>query len=391
MQAATIIIGYFVLLSTFQRRPRFTPVTKLLLCYSTLALISTAWSEQPFVTFAKALALFAFVFASAVSAERSRTEAVARLVFLNLPLAICAYALVMVAITPSRAFFVDQGGVRRLQVAFADDLSSNTLGLIGVVAFVACAVLLSNHAAKARVPLYAGSAVAVSVILLTRSRSTIVDLFFALLIVAVVRRSAFKWSALAISGAVVAFVLGGAVIGTFIARGQNSAELSSLSGRVSIWKIGYEDWRRHPLLGGGYYVASQRAMSRSTLYLAYNVTTLDNVVLNGLVETGVVGGVLLIGVMISGAGAALGARGKSASPYVQTAAAASIAVTMHSVAAGGLVRFTVQPVFLVVACELLRRVREGTAENREYTEGRATDVHLRNTLAGPVLQHASDV
>ncbi len=78
----------------------------------------------------------------------------------------------------------------------------------------------------------------------------------------------------------------------YVRRGQSPEQMLSLSGRTEMWQVIWESFSKSPLYGHGYFVSSKSG----TLDLWYEAKnwTAHNLLLQVLVSTGLVGGVLFL-------------------------------------------------------------------------------------------------
>ena len=76
----------------------------------------------------------------------------------------------------------------------------------------------------------------------------------------------------------------------YITRGQSQQQLSRLSGRVEMWNAVLEQFEKSPLIGHGYFVTSENG--RLDVWDGPSNHTAHNLVLQVLVSTGVIGGIV---------------------------------------------------------------------------------------------------
>ena len=83
---------------------------------------------------------------------------------------------------------------------------------------------------------------------------------------------------------------------TYLLRGETSAQLQTLTGRTELWGMVYDEFKKSPLIGHGYFVSS--AGGEIDVWDSAGNKTAHNIFLQVLVSTGVIGTVLFLWALI---------------------------------------------------------------------------------------------
>lgn len=281
---------------------RPTPAELWLGAFLAVAAASTAWSVAPSVTLLKALQL-AVAYALVVVWIRASPgqDIVARLAPLVHFVLLCAVAGLVIA--PGTAVVPIPGGdptprLRGIFPVIAPDLLGfmAVIGLLYLMARVGPAWTLRREIRAALAVAY------VVVLVLTRARVSLALLAVGLLVLLLQtprRRSALAFVLpLAGVGALCVLSLFAADITTFIGRGEDTAALSTLTGRTSTWSEAADAWGARPLTGYGFY-----AGHRLGPLAAIGAQNLDSMWVETLLDVGVIGTApLAIAVIAAAAG-----------------------------------------------------------------------------------------
>ena len=133
---------------------------------------------------------------------------------------------------------------------------------------------------------------------LTRTRSALVIglLVLAVTAVARIRRTPVPALLLVTTGMVVALLLRGTEVMTYLLRGQTEQGISTLTGRTVIWQMALDSSERHRLFGLGYYSGHRLGIQG----IAQTQSNIDNTWLESMVDVGVIGLIPLAVFCISG-------------------------------------------------------------------------------------------
>jgi O-antigen ligase len=140
----------------------------------------------------------------------------------------------------------------------------------------------------------------------TRTRTALVLTALALFIVtfAWARRSAIAIPTIAFCAAavVILLVVGGAAVSSYFYRQQNASVFSTLTGRTVEWSQDVTLWKTSPIVGLGYYSGHREGLLEASLIVPGQPahSNLDETWLETLVDTGVVGCVLLAAFALAG-------------------------------------------------------------------------------------------
>ena len=174
--------------------------------------------------------------------------------------------------------------------------------LLGFVAMVALLGLLAGVGPRwslttgRRIAISAGSLL---VLVLSGSRTSLFILVFGLLVLAVLdARSPIVRVVLVLLAAIAVLVLPAlqTVVLEHVRRGQSQQSFTTLTGRTTTWTDALAVWRQQPFIGYGYY-AGHRFLGFSA---DRNLSNLDNMYIETLVDTGLIGLFTLVLFLVKG-------------------------------------------------------------------------------------------
>lgn len=285
LSAVLVVIGYAVLLGTISGHRMSVPLpTRWLLVFSftsgALCLINGGGVQGAL----KACTFGCTVLVVASALSRIHPETTVKVLFCWVPYCVAVVALVCAAIFPGSSFQVSTDGVRRLSLPIVAT-HPNTLAAIAAVGLLS-AVTLRHSIPRRRLIAMVGASC--GVLILTGSRSAIVDLIAGAAISTVLFGNFGRVTIRLVAVAGVTFALAGNLVITFIFRSQSIYQLSELSGRRPIWSVAVAEGLQNPILGSGYLSGAASVVANSSLYLSYSVSTTDNILLDAFVESGAV-------------------------------------------------------------------------------------------------------
>jgi O-antigen ligase len=149
--------------------------------------------------------------------------------------------------------------------------------------------LLKPESRLVYVPLFAFSVITM---ILAQSRSPILGFALAAFVVLVASRR-FGLLTIFVAGGAMTVLASGTTIYEFLRRGQTEQELTTLTGRTKFWEASLEAVRENPITGYGAY-AGGRFVAGDSLTSDDGPTTVHSLWVEGLVDTGVVGLLLLL-------------------------------------------------------------------------------------------------
>lgn len=175
-----------------------------------------------------------------------------------------------------------------------------------------------------------------ALVLMTRSRTALVLVAIGLLIMMMTRggRRA-RWAGGLLLICVAVAVALEVVPLEFLMRGQGESEVAQLSGRLPLWDAALAGVRERPWLGWGFGVGPEIAIERhATTYLAYSVSTSDNMFL----DVALAGGMVLLAawvLLILGMVARMVAASRSKSNWSGLLVACAFVVLVRSTLGSG--------------------------------------------------------
>lgn len=282
-----------------------TGVLGLFSLFSLWGLATTLWSVLPAGTLYKSaeyctqlalLGLTASLINLAVKDPRKRSTALKGVFDFGWLLVLLLMASVYVGIVIWPEYAVrgevrDASGLLGFSVQGAlPAISANAVGQLGaIIGIVALVRLLQNSGSKT---LY-GAILALSLptMVLTQSRSPILAFSIAVMAVLLVSR---RFVLLALSGGLLGVVLltqQGQLVYEFMRRGQSDESIAALTGRIDYWKASLEAISERPFGGYGAYSGGRYVLSSELG--AEGTSTVHNLWVEVLLDTGVVGLILL--------------------------------------------------------------------------------------------------
>lgn len=357
MQLVIIGLAYVTLLGALMRRsmPLSAP-TFFLVMYGLVAATLAVLTEHSLGSAIKGTAFAALVVVAVSATDLSGPHRSARVALTWFPALVCGIALVGFAVDRPDAYLNYGGGFSRLTIPFVQT-HPNTLGAIAALGLGVAIWRITQG--ERTVGSIAALISAVPTIVLTYSRSALLDVLVAGAVVLILLRRQLRAIALLAAPVVTAAVILGDRLVAVLARTQTTDQLADLSGRIPLWQVGLTAWLANPLFGTGYGNGANQAIHRSGVYLAYDVSTTDNVLLDALLETGVVGGLMMLLALLSALWKVLAVRRarmiRSQRRTTAISAAMVVAIVVfHGMGAGGPGRFHVLTAMLVIGVTILK-------------------------------------
>ncbi|MDQ6711250.1 MAG: O-antigen ligase family protein [Candidatus Dormibacteraeota bacterium] len=281
-----------------------TRLEKALGLFLAILVASTVWSVSPMATALKAVALatiYLIVLALARIAEREGASSLDQL--------LTAVHIILITCLINLVVFRDHAFVRlghfdatpRLSGVFpaiAPDFLAffAVVGTLGLLTRRGPALTLRPLVRYGLIVAYLG------VIVLTRTRSAlaILGLCVVFLATTLLRRRRIL---VALIVAATVTLLTGAIavgpVGTYLSRNQSGRDLFSLTGRTATWGGAIAKWSTRPLQGFGYYAGHRFALVPKPG--ADDISNLDNMWIESLVDVGLLGTLPLAVMVIVGA------------------------------------------------------------------------------------------
>jgi O-antigen ligase len=302
LQGALALGLPFLLLTYVSRRLPATPIVTPLLCSA--ALTSTAlFSDAPVLSLIKGAAwgsLFILVALTLSESDRASgdwlfgansAESAVRILGAVVPFFLAM--AVLASLLLGGGFLIPEAtGIPQLTPTLLS-MHPNTFSLYLVLGVL---VLIWERGAAWGMRDVLGVSSLVAMMLMTRSRTALVLLAVGLLVLMVTRGGKrARWA-----GGFVVLVTGVAIAlevvpVDFLMRGQGESEVTQLSGRLPLWDAALAGMRERPWLGWGYGVGPEIAIERhATTFLAYSVSTSDNMYL----DVALAGGTVLLVVWV---------------------------------------------------------------------------------------------
>ena len=266
----------------------------LLVAYLAFLGVSTVWSIGPSQTLMKALLLSVTFLALGLLVRTYETleDALRGLsVFVHVLLwAECLQILII----PSQAYYADTDLVPRLR-SVVPTIADNPLAYVAVLGLLQLVVGI-GPAWTLRMPTRALLFLAYAGILLgTRTRTSVLLavllLVFALAMVARERVGALLLLMVGSTVGIMVATLMSSTVASYLLRGQNAENVSTLTGRTPVWNQAVAYWSEAPWLGHGFYAGHRLGLPPLPGTVAHS--NLDNTWLETLVDVGLVGTLLL--------------------------------------------------------------------------------------------------
>lgn len=272
-------------------RSIFNAKPVLLLTYALFAMLSAAWSTTPLYTFGAGVALISVVVFCALVTELLGKEQIIKAVLI----ALCVFiSISLVKVIYYIAIGAPLGEYRH--AGFAG--SPNNLGrLSGLMLLFLWLWHSSGSRAGVRKAFLA--IMALATLVLSQSRTAMAGAALSIAATFSVKRQAVLAVSVVVSAILLAGLIGNDLLdptqsGKVLTRSGNTEEISTLTGRTSIWKYAWHKVTVSPIIGHG-YAATREFMPREyfTVY-GWTTNTVHNTVLQSLVTTGIVGTSMLL-------------------------------------------------------------------------------------------------
>jgi O-antigen ligase len=316
--AAGISVGALVLALALYPPFAKVPLRKrevILIGYLGFAAASVLWSAYPTQTLLKAGQL-GVAFALVMVIVRLRPEETLS----NLSSVVHLLLLSVIAglvVAPRTALSTDSlSGVDRLHGVFPY-VGADILGLLAVAGLLFLCSNVGRPAVQSLPVRISLATLYVGVLVLAHSRTSLVLLPLGLV---VLYAASARWrtrlvivipmTALTLAGA---FIIAAGPLAHYYNRGQSSAQLQTLTGRTGHWSSAISAWQSHPLAGLGYY--SGHRLDSLPSFAERNLSNLDNMWIQTLLDLGAVGVMLLAAFTIAGMTVAWRARRLTALPF----------------------------------------------------------------------------
>jgi O-antigen ligase len=278
-------------------RPQLLPLTvpeRWLLAYLAAAVASTVWSIAPTATLLKAaqLGVSYALLAVLVRANRARDT-------LRQLIAVCdvvvAAALIGFVVAHHKAYGATNqwNPTPRLRGVFPA-VGPDLLGFLAAVSIVAHIGyrLNRNRPSSASRSSTAILLLDVVALYLAHTRNALALLVVGLCVLYWMHGA--RRTQLVVRAAMVgllvttSLLLVGSGISHYLARGQRSSAVSTLTGRTDLWRLAYADWQVHPVTGLGFYSGHRAALVPQDVTQDTS-SNIDNLWLETLVDVGLVG------------------------------------------------------------------------------------------------------
>lgn len=300
-----------------RRRP--TRIEALSLGYAAIAILSSAWSLAPALTLVRGAQL-AIVVVLAITATRVLTpwEAMQRVfAAVGTFVLICA-ALAATLPFASGSFVYPDGGTTRFAWFAVHPIEAGTLAAIGALGVLSMIIFkpAPQTPRPLGLPLPLAAGALIIVLIATASRGPLLAFLGGSAILILMRVDLRLRAALALTGvaALLAIVAAGPAVADAIAsvadsdtavsrvvfRGQTADEVIALNGRLDLWDDLRPAIADRPLFGYGYQ-ASRSVLLDTAAWAAYA----HNALLQGLLDLGVIGTLVLLSIVAVGLWAAI--------------------------------------------------------------------------------------
>ena len=269
------------------------PGALLMLAYGLYAMLSSAYSPQPFLTLWKGFEVVTMVLAIITVATKIKTISDLEWI-LNILLAFMLFLVISVLagaiIDPANAFRnLWEGGN-------AQDASTATIAMLrgvmpqlspaaigGIAGFTAIAAIirLLTNDKKSRLGFIIVAGLSITTLILIQSRTGIFAISSAIVAILILKRYTLYAVLIGVpAGIVILLTAISDSIKSYIYRGQTDEQFASMSGRMDFWPLVIDKFYESPLIGHGYY-ASHRSL--------FGVSGVDNTYLSVALGVGLVG------------------------------------------------------------------------------------------------------
>lgn len=300
------VVRIVVLLSVFGwccailcKRMTWPKKTKLnwYVAYAGVCAASVAYSPRPLETTWKAFELvvlltYAMVLRRQLTNKRIGPDDIVQCVAYTC-FALCVFAISGWLLYPEVAHNIglspDAVEINRQSVwSIFPRINPNMLGQIGAMtAYIGFASAAAKRSAGLRDLIYFSAGL--TTLLLAHSRTSFAALLFTMMVALLLVKSR-KVLLLTSALGVAIFLLAGGAIFEFLARGQTTEQLLSLTGRAYMWSVAWDSFLENPWLGKGFYVGHKLL----AIDIAMPYSTVDNTYLESLVNVGVAGTTFLL-------------------------------------------------------------------------------------------------
>lgn len=261
---------------------------------------STTWSHDPKSTILKAVAFLIQWVTLLVLVRRYDTYRAAIIGLTNAVHLVLLSIVTSVILAPTQAL----GGapLGRLSGVYPA-IHPNMLGLLTVIGLLSLVTNVAPPWIEHRVGLRAVLGILYIVELLgARTRAALVIgalvIGLALFRLALRHKRAGLGFLTLVTFGLILFVARADQVFLFLQRGQDANQISTLSGRTSIWQAGLDLWQQQPIQGFGYYVGHR--VELVPLFQGSNQSNLDNMWVEVLVDLGYLGLIPLALLLILG-------------------------------------------------------------------------------------------
>lgn len=269
---------------------------KLLLLFGVISIASTIWSPSREYTISTSFAFTSFVL-FAVGCARSLTYRSIVVASLG-PLAfVTSLSLGLLWIVPDKVLLVESAA--GIQVTRLSGLTAhpNQLGGIAAISLLLAYVAYSERMTARWIPV-AVAAVSAIALLESGSRTAIAAL-------PLIALAYFAWrgpvwasvpTAMVVFAAAILFILAGPLtdVAIHVSRSGRAEEITSLTGRVDLWRYVIGEILRAPLFGHGYAASRELISSEWVARNGWTTTHAHNLLLQSLLSTGLIGTIALL-------------------------------------------------------------------------------------------------
>lgn len=297
-----VVVALVVILWPHRRSARYGWTEAFLALYLTVNVVSSLWSPVPMATLLKGLHLVVAYSLLLILLNRWRDDGRVLQALSAMAHVIVISSLVGLLVVPSQA--LTEGTVPRLRgvLPYAFPTTLGMLAAFGLLCILGgIGIGRRRHSSTVLAVVFALDAVVLG---LTRARTAgAVFVVGAVLIAATSSGRSRQVAAIAVSVLVfaggIAWITSSQDVIGVLRRGQDDRGIATLTGRTISWGVALEIWSQDPLVGTGYY-AGHRFGEYADLRNEELQTNLDNIWVETLLDTGIVGVSALSGFVISG-------------------------------------------------------------------------------------------
>lgn len=199
-----------------------------------------------------------------------------------------AFLLVGALINPSDSFGYYPNAYFPFQImkSFGVNVASNTSGQLAATVGVVCIVRITNTLNKYKLKYFLILLMSTSVLFLAQARTSIIALFFCILIFMYIKKHYLFFFAL-LSILLLIILFDSKVIVEYLLRGQNTEQLYSLTGRIYLWDIAFKMITESPIWGYGYITGIR--INFNNYFLTWEVSNIDNTIIETMIYVGIIG------------------------------------------------------------------------------------------------------